>query len=116
MRQGAIGLGGVAQGGGRHRASQQALPAAWEADIMETFAMLIMLLHLDFTGRPYTTTMTEDPQTEYPTLALCESAALIKRESMLRSSSNYPDLGIIDIKITCVPSEFLGTDQDNPSI
>jgi len=83
---------------------------------MKTFAMLIMLLQLDPTGYPYTTTMTEDPEREYPTLALCESAALIKRDSMLRSSRDYPELAIIDIKITCVPTEFLSTDQDNPSI
>jgi len=83
---------------------------------METFAMLIMLLHLDPGGYPYTTTMTEDPQREYPTLELCESAALTKRDSMLRSSLNYPDLAIIDIRITCVPSELLGTDTDNLSI
>jgi len=83
---------------------------------METFVMLIMLLHLDPTGYPHTTTMTEDPQREYQTLELCESAALAKRESMLRSSRDYPDLAIIDVKITCVPTEFLGQDQDNPSI
>jgi len=83
---------------------------------METFAMLIMFLHLDFAGRPHTTTMTEDPEREYPTLELCESAALTKRESMLRSSRDYPGLGIIDIRIACVPSEFLGQDQHNPSV
>jgi len=83
---------------------------------METFAMLIMLIHLDPTGYHHTTTVTEDPQREYPTLSLCESAALAKRESMLRSSSNYPDLAIIDIRITCLPSEFLGQGQHNPSI
>jgi len=83
---------------------------------METFAMLIMLLHLDFNGYPYTTTMTEDPQREYPTRELCESAAQSKRESMLRSSRDYPELTIVDIRIACVPSEFLDTDQDNPAI
>ena len=83
---------------------------------METFVMLIMLLHLDPTGYPYTTTMTEDPQQEYTTLKLCESAAVIRRDSMLRSSLNYPDLAIIDIRITCLPAEFLGTNEQNLEI
>jgi len=83
---------------------------------METFVMLIMLLHLDLDGYPNTTTMTEDPQREYNSLKLCESAALNKRDFMLRSSLYYPDLGIIDIRIACVPSEFLDTDQDNLSV
>jgi len=83
---------------------------------METFAMLIMLLHLDFNGYLHTTTMTEDPEREYQTLELCESAALIRRGSMLQSSRDYPELAIIDIRITCVPSEFLDTDQHNPAI
>ncbi len=77
---------------------------------METFVMLIMLLHLDPDSYPYTTTMVEDPQTEYTTLIQCEQAALTKRTEMLLSSVNYPTLGIIDVKITCVPTELLGQD------
>ena len=80
--------------------------------------MLIMLLHLDPDGYPYTSTMVQDPQTEYTTLASCERAALTKRTDMLRSSLRYPDLAIVDIQITCVPTELMGTgeDMDNPSI
>ena len=85
---------------------------------METFVMLIMLLHLDPDGYPYTSTMVQDPQQEYSTLASCERAAHAKRTDMLRSSLQYPDLGIVDIKITCLPSELLGEpeDLDNPAI
>ena len=78
--------------------------------------MLIMLLHLDPDGYPYTSTMVQEPQTEYTTLASCERAADIKRTDMLRSSVKYPDLAIIDIRITCLPSELMGTDLDNPEI
>lgn len=83
---------------------------------METFVMLIMLLHLDPDGYPYTSTMVQDPQTEYSTLASCERAANIKRTDMLRSSLQYPDLAIIDVKITCLPTELMGTNPDNPEI
>lgn len=85
---------------------------------METFVMLIMLLHLDPDGYPYTSTMQEDPRQEYTTLLSCEQAALTKRATMLRSSLRYPDLAIIDVQITCLPTELMGTseDIDNPSI
>ncbi len=83
---------------------------------METFVMLIMLLHLDPDGYPYTSTMVQDPQTEYSTLASCERAALTKRTDMLRSSLQYPDLAIVDIQITCLPTELMGMNPDNPEI
>ncbi len=72
--------------------------------------MLIMLLHLDPDSYPYTTTMVEDPQQQYNSLTQCEQAAVTKRTEMLLSSGNYPSLGIIDVKITCVPMELLGQD------
>ncbi len=77
---------------------------------METFVMLIMLLHLDPDSYPYTTTMVEDPQQQYMSLAECEQAAVAKRTELLLSSGNYPALGIIDVKITCLPTELLGQD------
>ena len=83
---------------------------------METFFMLIMLLHLDPDGYPYTSTMVQDPQTEYPTLTSCEQAAHIKRTDMLRSSLKYPDLAIVDVRITCVPTELMGMNPVNPEI
>ena len=77
---------------------------------METFVMLIMLLHLGPDSYPYTTTMVQDPQQQYTTLTQCEQAAVAKRTEMLLSSGNYPTLGIIDVKITCLPTELMGTD------
>ena len=79
--------------------------------------MLIMLLHLDPDGYPYTSTMQEDPRQEYTTLMSCERAALVKRTDMLRSSLKYPDLAIIDVQITCLPTELMGMNpDDNPEI
>ncbi len=78
--------------------------------------MLIMLLHPDPDGYPYTSTMVQDPQTEYSTLMSCERAADIKRTDMLRSSVKYPDLAIVDVQITCVPTELMGMNPDNPEI
>lgn len=83
---------------------------------METFVMLIMLLHLDPDGYPYTSTMVQDPQTEYSTLMSCERAADVKRTDMLWSSLQYPDLAIIDVQITCLPTELMGMNPDNPEI
>jgi hypothetical protein len=69
---------------------------------MNTFIMLIMLLHLDPDGHPYTTAMQESPLIEYNTLKECETASELKRESMIKSSRQYPDLDIVDVKIRCV--------------
>jgi hypothetical protein len=44
---------------------------------------------------------------EFGTLRECESAATIKRESMLISSEKYPDLGIKDVLIRCVDTHLL---------
>lgn len=69
--------------------------------------MLIMLLQLDLRGYPFTTTMQENPMREYATISECEQASEIKRESMLKSSLKYPDLGIVDVVIRCVDSHLL---------
>ena len=74
---------------------------------MNTYIMLIMLLQLDLSGYPYTTAMQEDPPREYATLRECESAAVIKREDMLKSSLKYLDMGIVDVRINCVDSSEL---------
>ena len=71
---------------------------------MKTYIMLIMLLHLDPDSQPYTTALQESPMREYSTQPECESAAELKRTAMLKSSRNYPDLGIVDVKIQCVDS------------
>ncbi len=74
---------------------------------MNTYAMLILLLQLDITNYPYTTTLQENPMREFHTLRECESAAMIKRESMLTSSVKFPDLGIQDVMIRCVDTHLL---------
>lgn len=74
---------------------------------MNTYVMLIMLLQLDIGGYPFTTTMQEDPMREFATVQQCESASVSKRESMLKSSIKYPDLGIVDVVIRCVDSHLL---------
>ena len=71
---------------------------------MKTYIMLIMLLHLDPMGQPYTTALQESPIKEYATQSECDRAAESKRETMLKSAQNYPDLGIVDVRITCVDS------------
>ena len=71
---------------------------------MKTFILLIMLFQLDPDGNPYTATMQESPLRQYNTLAECESAAAVKRDTMLKSSKKYPDLMIMDVKIRCVDS------------
>ena len=74
---------------------------------MNTYIMLIMLLQTDAGGFPYTTTLQQDPVREFATLRECEQASEIKRESMLKSSLKYPDLGIQDVLIRCVDTDEL---------
>jgi hypothetical protein len=81
---------------------------------MKAYIMLIMLLQMDpDDGLPYTTALQQSPMTEYSTLQECESAAELKRTEMLKSSRQYPDLGIVNIIIECVDSseaDFDSTD------
>ena len=74
---------------------------------MNTYIMLIMLLQTDAGGYPYTTALQQDPVREFATLRECEQASEIKRESMLKSSLKYPDLGIQDVLIRCVDADEL---------
>ena len=83
---------------------------------MKVYIMLIMLLHLDPDGLPYTTAMQQSPMIEYPSLSECESAAEQKRTVMLKSSRQYPDLGIVNILIECVDSAEIDFDPDNIAI
>ncbi len=69
--------------------------------------MLIMLLQLDMGQYPYTTTLQENPMREFATVMECEKASQIKRDAMLKSSLKYPDLGIVDVLITCVDHHLL---------
>jgi hypothetical protein len=72
--------------------------------MMKTYIMLIMLFQMDPHGYPFTSTLQESPMRQFDTQKDCESAADIKRESMLKSSLKYPDLGIVDVAIRCVDS------------
>ena len=84
---------------------------------MKVYIMLIMLLQLDpDDGLPYTTAMQQSPVTEYSTLEECETAAELKRESMLKSSRSYPDLAIVNILITCVDSAEIDFDANDIAI
>jgi hypothetical protein len=84
---------------------------------MKAYIMLIMLLQLDpMDGLPYTTALQQSPLIEYSTLQECERAAELKRESMLKSSRSYPDLGIVNILIECVDSAEADFDADNIAI
>ena len=81
---------------------------------MKAYIMLIMLLQMDpDNGLPYTTALQQSPMTEYSTLQECERAAEFKRESMLTSSRNYPDLLIVNILITCVDSSEADFDSND---
>ena len=71
---------------------------------MKTYIMLILLLQLDPMGQPRTTALQESPIKEYATQQECDRAAESKRDAMLKSSEQYPDLGVVDVRITCVDS------------
>ena len=81
---------------------------------MKAYIMLIMLLQMDLhDGLPYTTALQQSPMIEYNTLQECDTAAELKRDAMLESSRQYPDLAIVNILITCVDSseaDFDSTD------
>ena len=84
---------------------------------MKVYIMLIMLLQMDPNdGLPYTTAMQQSPMTEYSTLNECDRAAELKRESMLKSSRQYPDLMIVDVLIQCVDSSEADFNTDNITI
>ena len=84
---------------------------------MKVFVMLIMLLQMDpDDGLPYTTAMQQSPMTEYSSLQECERAAELKRDAMLKSSKQYPDLGIVDVRIRCVDSAEIDFDPNDIAI
>ena len=81
---------------------------------MKAYIMLIMLLQMDpDNGLPYTTAMQQSPVMEYSTLNECERAAELKRDAMLKSSKQYPDLAIVNILITCVDSSEADFDSND---
>lgn len=84
---------------------------------MNAYIMLIMLLQLDpDDGLPYTTALQQSPLVEYTTLQECDRAAELKRNMMLKSSRQYPDLAIVDIRVQCVDSADMDFDPSNIEI
>ena len=84
---------------------------------MNAYIMLIMLLQLDpDDGLPYTTALQQSPLVEYTTLQECDRAAELKRNMMLKSSRQYPDLAIVDIRVQCVDSADMDLDPSNIEI
>jgi len=84
---------------------------------MKVYIMLIMLLQMDpDDGLPYTTALQQSPLIEYTSLQECDRAAEIKRNMMLKSSRQYSDLAIVDIRIQCVDSADMDFDPDNIQI
>ena len=71
---------------------------------MKVYIMLIILLQMDPMGQPRTTALQESPLKEYATQRECDQAAELKRDAMLKSSRQYPDLGIVDVRVACVDS------------
>jgi len=79
---------------------------------MKAYIMLILLLQMDLhDGLPYTTALQQSPLIEYTSLQECERAAEHKRTAMLKSSRQYPDLGIVNIMIECVDSSLADFDS-----
>ena len=64
--------------------------------------MSIFLLQVDVGGYPFTTPFEENPKIEFNTITECINAAKDKRSKMLKSSLNYLELGIVDVKINCI--------------
>ena len=72
---------------------------------MKVFIMSIFLLQVDVGGYPFTTPFEENPKIEFKTVKECINAAKNKKSKMLKSSLNYLELGIVDIKIDCIETK-----------
>jgi hypothetical protein len=69
------------------------------------YILAILLLQIDINGGAYNTPFVEEPRKIYNNIKDCLTAAENKRYTMLQSAKKYPDLEIVDIKISCVPIE-----------
>ena len=69
---------------------------------MKIIIMLILIYQADVTGRVTITPFEEQPKNKFATIQKCEEAAEDKKNSILKSSSNYLELGIVDVEIICV--------------
>ena len=64
--------------------------------------MLILIHQADVIGTITISPFEEQPKNKFATIQECEEAAVLKRNSILKSSSNYLELGIVDVDITCI--------------
>ena len=69
---------------------------------MKIIIMLILIHQADVTGTITISPFEEQPKNKFATIQKCEEAAEDKKNSILKSSSNYLELGIVDVKIICV--------------
>ena len=69
---------------------------------MKIIIMLILIYQADVTGRVTITPFEEQPKNKFATIQKCEEAAEDKKNSILKSSSNYLELGIVNVEIICV--------------
>ena len=69
---------------------------------MKIIIMLILIHQVDVTGAITISPFEEQPKNKFATIQKCEEAAEDKKNSILKSSSNYLELGIVDVEIICV--------------
>ena len=69
---------------------------------MKIIIMLILIHQVDVTGVITISPFEEQPKNKFATIQKCEEAAEDKKNSILKSSSNYLELGIVDVEIICV--------------
>jgi hypothetical protein len=69
---------------------------------MKIIIMLILIHQADVIGTITISPFEEQPKNKFATIQKCEEAAEDKKNSILKSSSNYLELGIVDVEIICV--------------
>jgi len=69
---------------------------------MKIIIMLILIHQVDVTGAITISPFEEQPKNKFATIQECKEAAVLKRNSILKSSSNYLELGIVEVDITCI--------------
>jgi hypothetical protein len=72
---------------------------------MKIIIMLILIHQADVTGTITISPFEEQPKNKFATIQKCEEAAEDKKNLILKSSSNYLELGIVDVEIICVETK-----------
>ena len=75
---------------------------------METFIMIVMLCHLDFTGQEGCIPMTPSPQVYYSSREACMEKSIKKMDDM-RTTAVYNNIQITGLYVNCLPDK---TKQD----